>query len=117
MHSPPPKHVERPNYEVMIPSEMHQLNLLYMPSDTMYKNKYKYILSGIYVASRYKNARPLRTKQAADTADMIVNIYKAGPLTHPKIFHCDNRSEVKAKVSKMLQKHGVMISLIMTKTV
>ena len=39
---------------------------------------YKYILSGIDVASRYKIAKPLRTKQAKDVADMITNIYKVG---------------------------------------
>ena len=42
---------------------MHQFDLLYMPSDTLYGNKYKYILAGIDDASRYKVARPLRTKQ------------------------------------------------------
>ena len=29
---------------------MHQFDLLYMPSDTLYGNKYKYILSGIDAA-------------------------------------------------------------------
>ena len=62
VHIPPPKHVDRLHYEVTIPNEMHQFDLLYMPSDTLYGNKYKYILSGINVASRYKVARPLRTK-------------------------------------------------------
>ena len=74
----------------MIPNQMHQFDLLYMPSDTLYGNKYKYILSGIDVASRYKVARPPRTKRAADIAAMIANIYKVGPLTYPKIFQCDN---------------------------
>ena len=60
VHLPPPKHVDRPHYEVMIPDEMHQFDLLYMPSDTLYGNKYKYILAGIDVASRYKVARPLK---------------------------------------------------------
>ena len=65
---------DRPHYEVTIPNEMHQFDLLYMPSDTLYRNKYKYILSGIDVASRYKVARPLRTKQAKDVAGMIADI-------------------------------------------
>ena len=63
-----------------------KFDLLYMPSDTLYGNKYKYILSGIDVASRYKVARPLRTKQAKDVTDMITDIYKVGSLTYPKIF-------------------------------
>ena len=109
VHLPPPKCVDRPHYEVMIPNEM-----LYMPLDTLYGNKYKYILSGIDVASRYKVARPLRTKQAKDVADMIANIYKVGPLIYPKIFQCDNGSEFKAEVTKLLEKHEVRIQLAMT---
>ena len=83
VHLPAPKHVDRPHYEVTIPNEMHQFDLLYMPGDKLYGNKYKYILSGIDVASRFKVARPLRTKQAKDVADMITDIYKADPLTYP----------------------------------
>ena len=80
VHLCPPKHVDRPHYEVMVPNEMHQFDLLYMPSDTLYGNKYKYILSGIDVASRYIVARPLRTKEAKHVADMIADIDKFGPI-------------------------------------
>ena len=65
---------------------MHQFDLLYIPSDTLYGNQYKYILAGIDSASSYKVARPLRTKQARDVAEMIADIYKVGPLKYPKIF-------------------------------
>ena len=85
VHLPPPKCVDRPHYDVMIRSQMHQFDL-YMPSDTLYGNKYKYILSEINATSRYNMAKPLRTKQAADIATMIGDIYKVGPLTCPKIF-------------------------------
>ena len=94
---------------------MHQFDLLYMLSDTLYGNKYKCILSGIDVASRYKVARPLRTKLAADIAEMITDIYKVGPLTYPKIFQCDNGSEFKGEVTKLLEKHEVQIRCITTK--
>ena len=115
VHLPPPKHIDRPHYHVMIPNEMHQFDLLYMPSDTLYGNKYKYILSGIDVASRYKVARPLRTKQAKDVAEMIADIYKVGPLTYPKIFQCDNGCEFKAEVTKMFEKCEVKIRRVTTK--
>ena len=59
--------------------------------------------------------RPLRTKQAKDVAEMIADIYKVGPLTYPKIFQCDNGSEFKADVTKILEKHEVGIQHIMTK--
>ena len=101
VHLPPPKLINRPHYEVTIPNEMHQFDLLYMPLDTLYENKHKYILSGIDVTSRYKVARPLRTKQAEEVADMIADIYNVGPLIYPKIFQCDNGSKFKAEVTKM----------------
>ena len=88
---------------------MHPFDLLYMPSDTLYGNKYKYILAGIDAASRFKVARLLRTKQACDVAEMIIDIYNVGPLTYPKIFQCDNGSKFKGEVTKMLGKHEVKI--------
>ena len=115
MHLPPPKRVDRPHYEVTIPNEMHQFDLLYMPLDTLYGNRYKYVLSGIDVTSRYNVARPMRTKQAKDMAEMIADIYKVGPLTYPKIFQCDNGSEFKAEVTKLLEKHEVRIQHATTK--
>ena len=88
---------------------MHQFDLLYMPSDTPYGNKYKYILAGIDAASRYKVVRPLRTKQARDVAEMIADIYKVGQLMYPGTFQCDNGSEFKGEVIKMLVKQEVKI--------
>ena len=83
MHLPAPKRVDRPHYQVTTPNEMHQFDLLYMPSDTVYGNKYKYILAGLDAASSYKVARLLRTKQARDVVEMIADICKVGPLTYP----------------------------------
>ena len=87
---------------------MHQFDLLYMPSDTLYGSKYKYILARIDAASRYKVARRLRTKQARDVAEMIADIYKVGLLTYPKIFQCDNGSKCKGEVTKMLEKQKLI---------
>ena len=36
MQLPPPKCINRPHYQVTILNEMHQFDLLYMPSDTLY---------------------------------------------------------------------------------
>ena len=115
VHLPAPKRVDRPHYQVTIPNEMHQFDLLYMPSDTLYGSKSKYILAGIDAASRFKVARPLRTKQARDVAEMIADIYKVGPLKYPKIFQCDNGSEFKGDVTKMLEKNEVKIRRATTK--
>ena len=93
----------------------HQFDLLYMPSDSLYGSKYKYILAGIDAASRFKVARPLRTKQAKNVAEMIADIYKVGPLKFPKTFQCDNGSEFKGEVTKMLEKNEVKIRRVTTK--
>ena len=106
VHLPAPN---RLHYQVTTPNEMHQFDLLYMPSDTLYGNKYEYILAGIDAASRFKVTRPLRTEQVRDVAEMISDIYKVGPLKYPKIFQCDNGSEFKGEVTKMLEKQEVKI--------
>ena len=108
IYLPAPKRVDRPHYEVTTPNEMHQF-------DTLYGNKYKYILAGIDAASRYKVARPLRTKQACNVAEMIADIYKVGLLTYPSTFQCDNGSEFKGEVTKMLEKQEVKIQRVTTK--
>ena len=54
-------------------------------------------------------------KQARDAAELIADIYAIGPLTYPKIFHCDNGSEFKADVTKMLEKHEVKIQRVTMK--
>ena len=94
---------------------MHQFDLLYMPSDTLYVNKYKYILAAIDAASRFIVARPLRTKQVRDVAEMVADIYKVGPLMYPSTFQCDNGSEFKGEVIKMLEKHEVKIRQVTMK--
>ena len=46
---------------------------------------------------------------------MIADIYKVGPLKYPKIFQCDNGSEFKGEVAKMLEKNEVKIRRVTTK--
>ena len=36
VHLPAPKRIDRPHYQVTIPNEMHQFDLLYMPSDSLF---------------------------------------------------------------------------------
>ena len=115
VHLPAPKSIDRPHYQVTTPNEMHQFDLLYMPSDTLYGNKYKYIPAGIDAASRYKITRPLRTKKARGMAEMIADIYNIGPLTYPKIFQCDKGSEFKGEMTKMLAQHKVKIRRVTMK--
>ena len=54
-------------------------------------------------------------KQARDVAEMIADIYRVGPLTYPSTFQCDNGSEFKGEVTKMLEKQEVKIQRVTTK--
>ena len=60
-------------------------------------------------------ARPLRTKQVKDVAEMIADIYKIGLLMYHKIFQCNNGSKFKGEMNKMLEKHEVKIQRVTTK--
>ena len=81
-----------------------------MPQNLFEGNRYKYILTGIDVASRYKVARFLRTKKSSEVAFVLEAIYKKGGVfKYPKAFQCDNGSEFKDEVTKLLEKHSIEI--------
>ena len=65
VHIPPPKKINHPHYVVTKPNEPHQFNL---PYNVFEGNTYKYILTGVDVASRCKVARTLRTKKSSEVA-------------------------------------------------
>ena len=92
------------------PNEEHQFDLLYMPHSVFEGNTYRYILTGMDVALRYKVARPLMTKKASKVAFVLETIYKKGGVFKcPREFQCDNGSEFKNEVTKLLEKHNVDI--------
>ena len=116
VHIPPPKEIRHPHYDVIKPNEQHQFHLLYMPHNLFEGNTYKYILTGIDVALRYKVARPLRTKESSEVAFVLEAIYKKGGVfKYPKVLQIDNGSEFKNKVTKLFQKHDVEIWRATTK--
>ena len=49
-----------------------------MPNNLFEGNTYKYVLITIDVASRYKVARPLRTKEPSEDAFVLEATYKKG---------------------------------------
>ena len=68
------------------------------------------------VASRYKAARPLKTKKLSKVAFVLEAIYKKGGVfKYPKAFQCDNGSVFKNKVIRFLEKCSVDIRRATTK--
>ena len=87
-----------------------------MPHNLFEGNTYKYILTCIHVASRYKVTRPLRTKKPSEVAFVLEAIYKkGGVLKNPKTFQCNNASEFKSEVARLLEKHNAQIGRATTK--
>ena len=69
------------------PNEQHQFDLLYMPHNLFEENTYKYILTGVDVASRYKVARAVRTKKLSEFVFVLEAIYKnGGVFKYPNVF-------------------------------
>ena len=105
VHIPPPKEINHPHYDVTKPNEQHQFDLLYMPHNVFEGNTYKYILTDIDVASRYKVSRALRTKKSSEVAFVLESIYKkSGVFKYPKLFQCGNGPEFESEVTKLLEK-------------
>ena len=116
VHIPPPKKIHHPHYDVTKPNEQHQFDLLYMPHNYFKGTTYKYILTCIDVASRYKVARPLRTKKSSQITFVLEAIHKKGGMfKYPKMFQCDNGSKFKNEVTKLLEKRNVEIRRATTK--
>ena len=58
IYLPRPSHVNFSHFDVFVPNEVHQADILFLPHD----NGFKYALTVVDVASRYKDAFPLKTK-------------------------------------------------------
>ena len=74
------------------------------------RNMYKYVLTVIDLASRYKVARARRTKKSSEVAFVLESVYKKGDaFKYPKAFQCNNVTVFKNEVTKLLEKNSVDI--------
>lgn len=109
IYLPAPRKVPRPKFDVDVPNQVHQADLLFLPHDRRGRKTYKYALTLVDVASRYKEAEPLSSKTAAEVADALSRIYRRGPLKWPKLLQVDPGREFMGAVSQLLAKHRVSI--------
>ena len=111
IYLPAPRHVPRSKFDVPVPNEVHQADLLFLPHDRLPRGRktYKYALTVVDVASRYKEAEPLSSKSAAEVADALSRIYKRSPLGWPKLLQVDPGREFMGAVNQLLAKHNVSI--------
>lgn len=109
IYLPAPRHIPRPMFDEDEPNAVHQADLLYLPHDRAGRRTYKYALTMVDVASRYKEAEPLTDKTAAEVATALGRIYKRGPLTWPRLLQVDPGREFMGAVSQLLAKHNVSV--------
>ena len=109
IYLPAPKYIPRPTFDVRIPNEVHQADLLFLPHDRRGRKTYKYALTVVDVASRYKEAEPLTTKESAEVATAFSAIYKRSRLKWPKLLQVDPGREFMGAVNKLMKSKNVQI--------
>lgn len=109
IYLPAPKVIRRPIFDETHPNYVHQADLLFLPHDKVKRKTFKYALTVVDVASRYKDAEALTDKTANSVANALSLIYARGPLTWPKLLQVDPGREFFSDVTSLLNKHGVQI--------
>ena len=111
IYLPAPSYIPRPTFDVFVPNEVHQADLLFLPHDRPLRSRktYKYALTVVDVASRYKEAEPLTTKESAEVATAFFKIYKRSRLKWPKLLQVDPGREFMGEANKVMKAHNVKI--------
>ena len=119
IYLPAPSYIPRPTFDVFVPNEVHQADLLFLPHDRPLRSRktYKYALTVVDVASRYKEAEPLASKESAEVATAFSTIYKRSRLKWPKLLQVDPGREFMGaakqthEIDKMLKSDAVKQAL------
>ena len=108
---PAPRRIPRPKFDVPTPNTAHQADLLFLPHDKLPHGRkvFKYTLTVVDVASRYKEAEPLTSKNSDEVAKAFQTIYRRSPLTWPEILQVDPGREFMGAVTKEMEKHETFI--------
>ena len=104
-----PGRVPRPKFDVAVPNEVYQADLLFLPHDRIGRKTLRYAFMVVDKASRYKEAEPLTSKTAVEVADGLARINKRSPLRWPKLLQVDPGREFMDVVSQLFAKHGVEV--------
>ena len=111
IYLPAPRHVPHPKFDVATPNSVHQADLLFLPDDKLPRGRkvYKYTLTVVDVASRYKEAEPLTSKDSAEVGKAFQSIYRRSTLTWPQMLQVDPGREFMGSVSKEMESHKTYI--------
>ena len=107
IYLPSPRYIPRPHWTVEKPNEIHQADLLFLPHDTVRRKTFKYALV-VDVASRYKDAEPLTSKESSEVAKSFEKIYSR-KLKWPARIIIDPGKEFMGRVTSLMKRHNVVI--------
>ena len=82
IYLPAPRgNIPRPSFDVNFPNAVHQADLLFLPHDKLPRGKkiFMYALTVVDVASRFKAAEPLTSKDSSEVSRAFRKIYKGDP--------------------------------------
>ncbi|CAG8680195.1 9305_t:CDS:1, partial [Paraglomus brasilianum] len=114
-YAPPPKNTPRVSYgKISHPNCVHMCDLLRLTNDTVNRKTYKWALTVIDVASRFKCAVPLTSKNSSEVAKAFKKIYDNpnNPLTYPTLLQCDGGKEFMGETARLMEAHNVTIRVI-----
>ena len=91
------------------PNSVHQADLLFLTHDKQRRKTYKYALTVVDIASRYKEAELLTSKDSNEVTKAFQAIYRRSPLTWPQMLQVDPGREFMGGVTKEMEKHKTYI--------
>jgi len=111
IYLPAPRYVPRPKFDVLTPNSVHQADLLFLSHDKLPRGRKinKYALTVVDIASRYKEAEPLTSKDSAEVAKAFQAIYRRSPLTWPQMLQVDPGREFMGSMTKEMEGHKTYI--------
>ena len=111
IYLPAPRYIPLPKFDVLLPNAVHQADLLFLPHDKLPHGRkvYKYALTVVYVASRYKAAEPLTSNKSDEVSKAFQRIYKKGPLKWPQLLQVDPGREFMGAVTKVMENNKTAI--------
>ena len=72
-------------------------------------NTFRYVLTIVDIASRYKEAEPLTDKKCDEVANALSRVYKGGPLTWSRLLQVEPIRKFMGAVNQLLAKQGVSV--------
>ncbi|PFX23370.1 hypothetical protein AWC38_SpisGene12054 [Stylophora pistillata] len=111
IHLPTPKHIPRPSFHVESSNTVHRADLIFLPHDRLPRGRrvYKYASTVVDVASRFKAAEPLTSKDSSEVSKAFQKNYKRLLLRWRKVPQVDPGREFMGETTKETAKHDVRI--------